>query len=58
MLKHSFVVHSGDSMNGDVFFMEVSDQVNRRPIKPVHTKPVRPSVHTDPSRKRSFSKTL
>ena len=23
MLKHSFVVHSGDSMNGDVFFMEV-----------------------------------
>ena len=24
MLKHSFVVHSGDSMNGDVFFMEVS----------------------------------
>lgn len=28
MLKHSFVVHSGDSMNGDVFFMEVSGQVN------------------------------
>lgn len=25
MLKHSFVVHSGDSMNGDVFFMEVCD---------------------------------
>ena len=24
MLKHSFVVHSGDSMNGDVFFMEVT----------------------------------
>ena len=23
MLKQSFVVHSGDSMNGDVFFMEV-----------------------------------
>ena len=22
-MKHSFVVHSGDSMNGDVFFMEV-----------------------------------
>lgn len=30
MLKHSFVVHSGDSMNGDVFFMEVSGQVNGR----------------------------
>lgn len=25
MLKQSFVVHSGDSMNGDVFFMEVCD---------------------------------
>ena len=23
VMKHSFVVHSGDSMNGDVFFMEV-----------------------------------
>ena len=31
MMKHSFVVHSGDSMNGDVFFMEVSGQVNGRP---------------------------
>ena len=30
MMKHSFVVHSGDSMNGDVFFMEVSGQVNGR----------------------------
>ena len=29
-MKHSFVVHSGDSMNGDVFFMEVSGQVNGR----------------------------
>lgn len=34
MMKHSFVVHSGDSMNGDVFFMEVSGQVNRRPPPP------------------------
>ena len=30
MLKHSFVVHSGDSMNGDVFFMEVSGPLNAR----------------------------
>ena len=39
MLKHSFVVHSGDSMNGDVFFMEVSEQLKLTPLLgPVHTK--------------------
>ena len=31
MLKHSFVVHSGDSMNGDVFFMEVCKKGDIRP---------------------------
>ena len=30
MLKHSFVVHSGDSMNGDVFFMEVGMRCQQR----------------------------